>query len=98
MFGSDFTYEDVSRQKPSRGLPLRVFIKEGKEAGGKDYYVVKSAPKAADMEYRYKMSWIDETTFLPLKRNTTTKGELYKVFTAKGIKDVKASQQYQRGA
>ena len=56
----------------------------------KDCFVVKSTPKAADMEYRYKISWIDKDDFLPLKEEYyDKKGELYKVFTANEIKDVK---------
>mgnify|MGYP001575157633 CR=1 FL=1 len=85
--GSDFTYEDVSGRNLQEDA--HSIVKEEK-AGGKDCYVVKSAPKAADMEYSYKMSWIDKTTFLPLKEEYyDKKGELYKVFTAMEIKDVK---------
>jgi hypothetical protein len=85
--GSDFTYEDVSGRNLEEDA--HSIVKEEK-AGGKDCYVIKSAPKAADMEYSYKMSWIDKSTFLPLKEEYFDKrGELYKVFTAIEIKDVK---------
>jgi negative regulator of sigma E activity len=58
--------------------------------GGKDCYVVKSTPKAADMEYSYKLSWIDKINFLPLKEEYYDKrGELYKVFSADEVKDIK---------
>ena len=62
--GSDFTYEDVS----GRNLDddNHSIAKEEKYSG-KDCYVVKSSPKAADMEYSYKLSWINKTDFLPLK-------------------------------
>ena len=85
--GSDFTYEDVS----GRNLEddAHIIVKEEK-ASGKDCYVVKSTPKAGDMEYSYKMSWIDKSTFLPLKEDYYDKrGELYKVFTAMEVKDIK---------
>ncbi len=85
--GSDFTYEDVS------GRDLREdthgIVKEEKY-GGRDCYVVKSTPKAADMDYSYKLSWIDKANFLPLKEEYyDRRGELFKVFTADEIKDVK---------
>ncbi|MCL5023016.1 MAG: outer membrane lipoprotein-sorting protein [Nitrospirae bacterium] len=85
--GSDFTYEDVSGRDLSEDT--HALIKEDKY-NGKDCYVVKSAPKAADMEYSYKLSWIDKTDFLPIKEEYYDKrGELYKVFTADEIKAVK---------
>ncbi|MBA4372314.1 MAG: outer membrane lipoprotein-sorting protein [Thermodesulfovibrio sp.] len=85
--GSDFTYEDVSGRNLEEDS--RSIVKEEK-AGNKDCYVLKSTPKAADMDYSYKMAWIDKSTFLPLKEEYFDKrGELYKVFTAIEIKDVK---------
>lgn len=85
--GSDFTYEDVSGrnlEEDTHGI-----VKEEKYSG-KDCYVVKSTPKAADMEYSYKQSWIDKTSYLPLKEEYFDKrGEPYKVFTADEIKDIK---------
>ncbi len=86
--GSDFTYEDVS----GRNLEddTHSIVREEK-FGGKDCYVVKSAPKAADMEYSYKLSWVDKTSYLPLKEEYFDKrGELYKVFTADEIKEIKS--------
>jgi hypothetical protein len=85
--GSDFTYEDVSGRNLEEDT--HSIVKEEK-AGGKDSYVIKSTPKAGDMEYSYKMSWIDKATFLPHKEEYYDKrGELYKVFTAIEIKDIK---------
>lgn len=85
--GSDFTYEDVSGRNLEEDS--RSIVKEEK-TGGRDCYVVKSTPKAADMDYSYKMAWIDKSTFLPLKEEYFDKrGELYKVFTALEIKDVR---------
>jgi hypothetical protein len=88
--GSDFTYEDVSGRNLEEDT--HSFVKEEKLAG-KDCYIVKSTPKAADMEYSYKLSWIDKTDFLPIKEEYYDKREeLYKVFTADEIKAVKGFQ------
>ncbi len=85
--GSDFSYEDVS----GRYLEDDMYsvVKEEK-IGAKDCVVIKSTPKAQDVDYSYKLSWIDKATFLPLKEEYyDRKGDLYKVFTADEIKDVK---------
>lgn len=85
--GSDFTYEDIS----GRNLEddTHVVVKEEKIALH-DCTVIKSTPKAAEMEYSYKLSWIDKVTFLPIKEEYyDKKSELYRVFTADEIKDVK---------
>ncbi len=85
--GSDFSYEDVS----GRNLDddTHIVLREEK-LGAKDCVVVKSTPKVQDVDYSYKLSWIDKVTFLPLKEEYyDPKGELYKVFTADEIKDVK---------
>ena len=85
--GSDFTYEDIS----GRNLEddTHAVVKEEK-IGTQDCTVIKSAPKAAEMEYSYKLSWIDKATLLPLKEEYyDKKGELYRVFSADEIKDIK---------
>ena len=85
--GSDFTYEDVSGRDIEDDM--HSLMKEEK-LGGKDSYVIKSTPKAADVDYSYKLSWIDKANHLPLKEEYYDKrGELYKVFSADEIKDVK---------
>lgn len=85
--GSDFTYEDVSGRDIADDA--HTIVKEEK-VGVHDSYVVKSAPKAADVDYSYKISWIGKSNFLPLKEEYyDRKGELYKVFSADEIKDVK---------
>ncbi|RJQ46838.1 MAG: outer membrane lipoprotein-sorting protein [Nitrospiraceae bacterium] len=85
--GSDFTYEDVSGRDIEDDN--HTLTKEEK-LDAKDCYVIKSAPKAQDVDYAYKLSWIDKGTFLPLKEEYyDKKGELYKVFSADEIKDVK---------
>ncbi|GAB4534520.1 MAG: outer membrane lipoprotein-sorting protein [Thermodesulfovibrionia bacterium] len=85
--GSDFTYEDVSGRDIEDDT--HELIKEEK-VGERDCYVIKSIPRAKDMDYSYKLSWIDKANFLPLKEEYyDRKGELYKVFTADEIKSVK---------
>jgi outer membrane lipoprotein-sorting protein len=85
--GSDFSYEDVSGRNVNDDL--HSFVKEEK-LGMKDCSVIKSTPKAGDVEYSYKLSWIDKASFLPLKEEYYDKrNELYQVFTADEVKDIK---------
>lgn len=85
--GSDFTYEDIS------GRDIRAdehtLLRE-EAMGGKGAYVIKSAPKGPDADYAYKISWVDAKTYLPLKEEYyDKKGDLFKVFTADEVTDVK---------
>ncbi|MDP2156672.1 MAG: outer membrane lipoprotein-sorting protein [Nitrospirota bacterium] len=85
--GSDFTYEDVSGR--DIGDDTHAITKEEK-LGTRDCFVVKSTPKTADVDYSYKLSWIDKTNSLPMKEEYYDKrGDLYKTFSADEIKDVK---------
>jgi len=85
--GSDFTYEDVSGRDIEDDT--HSIVKEEK-LGVRDCYVVKSTPKAQDVDYSYRLSWIDKVNFLPLKEEYYDwKGELSRVFTADEVKDVK---------
>lgn len=85
--GSDFTYEDVSGRDISDDT--HALVKEEK-VGGKECYVIKSTPKAADVNYSYKLSWVDKITFLPLKEEYyDRRGELFRVFSADEVKEVK---------
>lgn len=85
--GSDFTYEDVSGRDIEDDT--HALIKDEK-LGTKDCFVIKSTPKAADVDYGYKLSWIDKGSYLPLKEEYyDKKGELYRVFTADEVKDIK---------
>lgn len=85
--GSDFSYEDVSGRNLNEDS--HSLVKE-ERLGIRDCFVVKSTPKAGDVEYSYKLSWIDKTDFLPLKEEYYDKrGDQYKVFSADEIKDVK---------
>lgn len=85
--GSDFTYEDIS----GRDLEddTHTIVKEEK-LGDKETYIIKSTPKTADVNYSYKLSWIDKEHFLPVKEEYYDKiGELMKIFSADEIKVIK---------
>ncbi len=85
--GSDFTYEDISGR--DLGDDTHIIVKEEK-LGDIETYVIKSTPKAGDVNYSYKLSWIDKENFLPLKEEYyDLKGELMRVFTADEIKEIK---------
>jgi hypothetical protein len=85
--GSDFTYEDVSGRDIEEDTHT---ITKEEKIGDKETYVIKSTPKAGDVDYSYKISWVDKNNFLPLKEEYhDKKGELYKVFSAEEINDVK---------
>ncbi|MBI4824552.1 MAG: outer membrane lipoprotein-sorting protein [Nitrospirae bacterium] len=85
--GSDFTYEDISGRDIEDDT--HALVKEEK-LGDKNCYVIKSTPKTADVDYSYKLSWVDKASYLPVKEEYyDRKGELYKVFTADEIKDIK---------
>lgn len=85
--GSDFTYEDVSGRDIEDDTHT---VAKEEKLGSRDCHVIKSTPKAADVDYSYKLSWIDKVTALPVKEEYyDRRGELYKVFTADEIKDVK---------
>jgi len=83
--GSDFTYEDISGRDPDDDN--HELLRE-EPVGGRDCYVIKSTPKAGDMAYSYKLSWIDKENFLPLKEEYfDRRGELYRIFTADEVTD-----------
>lgn len=85
--GSDFTYEDVSGRDIEDDT--HEIIKEEK-LKEQDCFVIKSTPKAGDMDYSYKLSWISKDSFLPLKEEYYDRnGGLYRIFTADEIKDIK---------
>ena len=85
--GSDFSYEDVSGRNVNEDT--HILVKQEK-LGGKDCYVVKSVPKEADVEFSGKLSWIDKSSFLPLKEEYyDRRGQLLKIFTADEIKTIK---------
>jgi len=84
--GSDFTYEDVSGR--DLGADAYELLREEATAG-RDCYVVQSNPKAASAFSR-KVSWIDKTSFLPVKEEYyDVQNELFRVFTADEVKEIK---------
>lgn len=84
--GSDFTYEDVSGRDPEDDN--HELLRE-EPLGGRDCYVVKSTPMAGDMDWSYKLTWVDKENFLPLKEEYyDRRGEIYRVFSADEVHDV----------
>jgi outer membrane lipoprotein-sorting protein len=80
--GSDFTYEDISGRDIE--ADTYKYIKED-TLEGKPCHVIESTPKSPT-EYTKKISYIDKTTYLPLKEEYyDVQGALYKVFTADKI-------------
>ncbi|HAZ13886.1 MAG: hypothetical protein A2X86_12915 [Bdellovibrionales bacterium GWA2_49_15] len=83
--GSDFTYEDVSGR--NIGADSYKLIKE-ETYENKPTFVIESTPTTA-AAYKRKISWIDQTAFLPLKEEFyDVQDQLFKVFTADEIKQV----------
>jgi outer membrane lipoprotein-sorting protein len=87
--GSDFTYEDVSgRDVASDSHSLL----RSEKLEGQDCFVIESIPKEPT-EYTKRLSWIDKKTFLPLKEEYyDAQNELYRIFTANKIEDIKVSE------
>jgi hypothetical protein len=83
--GSDFTYEDVSGREVT--ADEHELLRE-EDLEGRPCFVIESTPRDA-AEYTRRVSWIDETTFLPLKEEYyDVQGDLYRVFTAAGIEEI----------
>lgn len=84
--GSDFTYEDVSGRHWTEDNHKLI----GEEKlGDADVYVIESVPKEEYDGFARKVSYIDKTTFLPLKEEFyDDKGELSRVFTAEKVEVV----------
>jgi hypothetical protein len=83
--GSDFMYEDVSGRDVEADTH-RVLRTEA--LGNRQAVVIESVPMR-EADYVRKLTWIDQTTFLPLKEEHYDMQEaLYKVFTADEMRDV----------
>ena len=83
--GSDFTYEDVSGRKPEEDIHI---LLRRDELNGRGCFVIESRPRGPSV-YTKKISWIDETNFLPLKEEFYDKqNELYRQFEAQELKDI----------
>lgn len=84
--GSDFTYEDVSGRDPEDDE--HEMVREEK-LNERDCYVIKSTPKAADMDWSHKFTWVDKENFLPLKEAYfDRRGEPHRMFTADEVTSV----------
>jgi outer membrane lipoprotein-sorting protein len=85
--GSDFTYEDVSGRDVADDS--HEFLRQ-EDVGGRKALLIKSTPKAGDMDYAYRLSWVDAENFLPLKEEYRDgRDELIRTFTADEIREVK---------
>lgn len=83
--GSDFSYEDISGR--DLGADSHTLLREEK-LGDSSCYVVQSAPKTA-AEFSRKLSWIDKTSWLPLKEEYyDAQNQLARVFTADRIEAI----------
>lgn len=83
--GSDFTYEDVSGRKPQEDAHT---LLRKERLNHKNCFVIESLPKETS-EYTKRISWIDQTNFLPLKEEFYDKqNELYRQFEAQELKDI----------
>lgn len=82
--GSDFTYEDISGRKPEEDTHT---LLRREKLNDKNCFVIESIPKETS-EYTKRISWIDETNFLPLKEEFYDKqNEPYRQFEAQELKD-----------
>ena len=83
--GSDFTYEDVSGRNINADAHK---LNREEERGGKPCYVVESIPKRPAV-YKRKVSWIDKTSFLPLREEYyDVQDQLFREFSAEEIKEI----------
>jgi len=83
--GSDFSYEDVSGRDvhADRHRLLREDTVESRPV-----YVLESVPERP-ADYQRKVSWIDQTTYLPLREeHYNVQGNLQRVYTSDEIQDI----------
>jgi outer membrane lipoprotein-sorting protein len=85
--GSDFTYEDVSGRHWSEDK--HSLISENEMLDGKETYLISSTPVEEYKGFAEKKTWIDKTSYLPLKEEYyDDKGKLVRVFTADKIENI----------
>ncbi|MBI3681084.1 MAG: outer membrane lipoprotein-sorting protein [Acidobacteria bacterium] len=85
--GSDFSYEDVSGRDV--GADSHALLRE-ERLGDSSCYVVQSTPKAA-ADFSRKLSWIDKTSWLPLKEEYyDAQNQLARLFTAGKVETIDA--------
>lgn len=85
--GSDFTYEDVSGRHWSEDSHA---LKGESDLDGTPVWVIESTPKDAGYGgFARKVSYIDKSTYLPLKEEYfNDKGEMIRIFQAEKIDTV----------
>ena len=85
--GSDFTYEDVSGRHWSEDK--HTLISDNEMLDGKATYLISSVPVQDEKAFAEKKSWIDKTSYLPLREEYyDDKGQLTRVFTADKIENI----------
>ena len=83
--GSDFTYEDVSGRDVE--ADEHKLLRE-EDYKGKPCLVIESVAKGA-ASYKKKVSWIDKSSYLPLREEYyDVQGKVFKEFTAGEIREV----------
>lgn len=82
--GSDFTYEDVSGRHWNEDNHT---LKGESDLDGKPVWLIESTPKDAGYSgFAKRLSYIDTTTYLPLKEEYfNDKGEMIRIFLAEKI-------------
>lgn len=89
--GSDFSYEDVSGRDV--GADSHALLREEK-LGNAACYVIQSTPQA-HADFSRKISWIDQTSFLPLKEEYyDAQNQLARVFNADKIEIISGKGAY----
>jgi len=84
--GSDFSYEDISGRDPEDDTHI---LEGEKTYRGRKVFVIKNVPRQQDVNYSYKISWIDVENYLPLKEEYyDIRGELMRIFTADKIEEI----------
>jgi len=85
--GSDFSYEDISGR--DLAADSHTVLREEKLVDSA-CYVVQSTPKAA-ADFSRKLSWIDKTSWLPLKEEYyDAQNQFARVFTADKVEAIAA--------
>ena len=89
--GSDFSYEDVSGRDV--GADTHMLLREEK-LDNATCYVIQSTP-IAPADFSKKLSWIDKSSFLPLKEEYyDAQNQLARVFTVDRIEAVSGKSAY----
>jgi outer membrane lipoprotein-sorting protein len=85
--GSNFTYEDVSGRHWSEDS--HSLLSENETLDGKAVYLISSIPVEKYKGFAEKKSWIDKSSYLPLKEEYyDAKGKLTRVFSADKIETI----------